>query len=201
MGYLRRQAIVAALTANALRPARGPRTGIPSFAAGWLFVRATPVLLGFLVPGGYLAVEAWKRFHFAGLSESLFTEARNTFLLSAIATMAVLASGLAVAYAARAFPRRGLLIAQRVATLGYAMPGTVLALGILIWVAGLDRFIDQSAREFLGRSTGLLLIGPPPQLGPGVLPGNNYHVYDIPLFWSALRADVGRRVRAFGAGR
>lgn len=49
--------------------------------------------------------------------------------------------------------------------------------------------------------TGLLLIGPPPQLGPGVLPGNNYHVYDIPLFWSALRADVGRRVRAFGAGR
>lgn len=49
--------------------------------------------------------------------------------------------------------------------------------------------------------TGLLLIGPPPQLGPGVLPGNNYHVYDIPLFWSALRADVARRVIAFGAGR
>jgi len=130
-----------------------------------LLLGATPVLLGFLVPGGYLAVEAWKRFHFAGLSESLFTEARNTFLLSAIATMAVLASGLAVAYAARAFPRRGLLIAQRVATLGYAMPGTVLALGILIWVAGLDRFIDQSAREFLGRSTGLLLIGSGVALG------------------------------------
>jgi hypothetical protein len=30
---------------------------------------------------------------------------------------------------------------------------------------------------------GLLLIGNPPNLGPYVLPGNNYHVYDIPLFW------------------
>ncbi len=41
---------------------------------------------------------------------------------------------------------------------------------------------------------GLLLIGDPPELGPYVLPGNNYHVYDIPLFWANLRADVGRRV-------
>lgn len=43
------------------------------------------------------------------------------------------------------------------------------------------------------QSTGLLMIGDPPELGPFVLPGNNYHVYDIPLFWANLRADVGRR--------
>ncbi len=42
--------------------------------------------------------------------------------------------------------------------------------------------------------TGLLLIGEPPQLGDGVLPGNNYHVYDIPLFWANLRQDVARRL-------
>lgn len=44
---------------------------------------------------------------------------------------------------------------------------------------------------------GLLLIGDPPQLGPYVLPGNNYHVYDIPLFWANLRADVARRMSAW----
>ena len=41
---------------------------------------------------------------------------------------------------------------------------------------------------------GFLLIGDPPDLGPYVLPGNNYHVYDIPLFWGNVRADVARRV-------
>ncbi|MDF8332514.1 DUF3089 domain-containing protein [Novosphingobium cyanobacteriorum] len=41
--------------------------------------------------------------------------------------------------------------------------------------------------------TGLLMIGSPPDVGPFVLPGNNYHVYDYPLFWKALRADVARR--------
>lgn len=46
-------------------------------------------------------------------------------------------------------------------------------------------------------SRGLLLIGEGPDLGPYVLPGNNYHVYDIPLFWTNLRADLARRVAAW----
>jgi hypothetical protein len=45
------------------------------------------------------------------------------------------------------------------------------------------------------RQTGVLLIGDPPELGQYVLPGNNYHVYDIPLFWRALQQDVVNRVR------
>lgn len=44
---------------------------------------------------------------------------------------------------------------------------------------------------------GILLIGDPPQMGPHVLPGNNYHVYDIPLFWVNLRADARRREAAW----
>lgn len=44
---------------------------------------------------------------------------------------------------------------------------------------------------------GFLDIGPGPDLGPYVLPGNNYHVYDIPLFWANLRADVSSRVTAW----
>lgn len=44
---------------------------------------------------------------------------------------------------------------------------------------------------------GLLLIGPPPEMGSYVLPGNNYHVYDIPLFWANTKADVNRRASAW----
>jgi len=49
----------------------------------------------------------------------------------------------------------------------------------------------------------LLHIGPPPALdmGPYVLPGNNYHLYDMTLFWSNLRADFSRRVAAFALKR
>lgn len=45
---------------------------------------------------------------------------------------------------------------------------------------------------------GLLLIdGDVPALGPFVLPGNNYHVYDYALFWAAIRRDAERRSRAW----
>lgn len=44
---------------------------------------------------------------------------------------------------------------------------------------------------------GLLLIGDPPAMGVYVLPGNDYHVYDIPLFWRNLQADVNERARAW----
>ena len=43
----------------------------------------------------------------------------------------------------------------------------------------------------------LILSGAIPPLGPYVLPGNNYHVYDYALFWGAVRADAARRLAAF----
>jgi hypothetical protein len=46
----------------------------------------------------------------------------------------------------------------------------------------------------------LLLRGDIPALGPFVLPGNNYHVYDYALFWSAIREDAERRA-AIGSGQ
>jgi len=48
-------------------------------------------------------------------------------------------------------------------------------------------------------SRGLLLIGPPPEMGSYVLPGNNYHVYDLPMFWANTKADVIRRAEAWSA--
>ena len=48
---------------------------------------------------------------------------------------------------------------------------------------------------------GLLLIGEGPELGPYVLPGNNYHVFDYSLFWANVRADAARRLAAFQNAR
>jgi hypothetical protein len=45
---------------------------------------------------------------------------------------------------------------------------------------------------------GLLIVdGQIPPLGPYVLPGNNYHVYDFALFWGAIRRDAGQRLEAW----
>jgi hypothetical protein len=47
-------------------------------------------------------------------------------------------------------------------------------------------------------SNGLLIVdGQMPDLGPYVLPGNNYHVYDFALFWGAIRRDAERRLAAW----
>ena len=80
---------------------------------------------------------------------------------------------------------------RRAANLGTLVPDGELTSGELVPEAVSARCSEQ----------GLLLIGDPPELGPGVLPGNNYHVYDIPLFWRNLKLDVERRMRAWAAGR
>ncbi len=46
-----------------------------------------------------------------------------------------------------------------------------------------------------------LMIGSGPELGEYVLPGNNYHVYDVPLFWANVRSDVAARVAAWHKAR
>lgn len=51
-------------------------------------------------------------------------------------------------------------------------------------------------------ASGLLLISPRPEgRWPLVFPGGNYHAYDYPLFWAAVRADVEARASAHAAGR
>lgn len=59
--------------------------------------------------------------------------------------------------------------------------------------------VEKAAVSARCDPAGYLLIGNPPELGPYVLPGNNYHVYDYSLFWANIRADAKRRVQAFNA--
>ncbi|WP_431821903.1 ABC transporter permease [Burkholderia sp. F1] len=123
-------------------------------ALGWL-----PVLLGFGAPAAYLAVETGKRLHLVGgVSAQLLTGLANTLTIALAATVATLACGLIVAWAARAQrdsagvgPAR---VGARIASLGYAVPGTVLAIGLLLPLAAADRAIGAA----LGRD-GLILMG------------------------------------------
>ena len=60
----------------------------------------------------------------------------------------------------------------------------------------------RSSRAAVGArcDKGFLMIdGDVPDLGPYVLPGNNYHVYDYALFWGSIRADAERRLAAWQA--
>ena len=72
------------------------------------------------------------------------------------------------------------------ANLGTLVPDETMSKGELVPAAVPARCDER----------GILLIGDPPELGSYVLPGNNYHVYDIPLFWANTQADVAQRVAA-----
>lgn len=70
--------------------------------------------------------------------------------------------------------------------------------GTLVPTANLSAATLAPGRVGARCDKGLLVIGGEiPTLGPYVLPGNNYHVYDYALFWSAIRADARRRAEAF----
>nr|WP_254222138.1 iron ABC transporter permease [Burkholderia multivorans] len=128
--------------------------GCTAAVLGWL-----PVLLGFGAPAAYLAVETAKRLHqVGGVSAQLLDGLANTLTIAAAATVATLACGLIVAWAARAqrdSMRAGVArVGARIASLGYAVPGTVLAIGLLTPLGAIDRL----AGTLLGRD-GLWLIG------------------------------------------
>src|SRR5690606_11925088 len=85
-----------------------------------------PILLGFIAPAIYLVSEAIKRYRFAEISSRIVTETINTLTISVLSTILVLLCGLAIAYAGRLNGGKAGLVV-RIASLGYAVPGTVLA--------------------------------------------------------------------------
>jgi iron(III) transport system permease protein len=131
--------------------------------AGWRGLLATlacalPVLVGFVLPGSVLVHDAIAHVA-AGLAPEFWEAALNSFLLAASA--AILAVGFAVvlAYARRQTRSKLIQVASTLPAISYAVPGTVLAIGLLIPLAGLDNGIDGLMRSLFGLSTGLLLSG------------------------------------------
>jgi iron(III) transport system permease protein len=83
----------------------------------------------------------------------------NTVLLAAAAALATGVLGLALGYAARLHPAAVVRAATRVAGMGYALPGSVIAVGVLIPLVRIDHLLVSSAEYLLGRPTGLVLTG------------------------------------------
>lgn len=119
---------------------------------------ALPVLLGFVVPTALFAVKTW-RVGDARARETFLEIGRNSLVLGAIS--AVLAVGLAmmVAFGGRLEPSAASRLMARVAGIGYAIPGAVIAIGLLIALASLDLHLVRVARSYFGLEIGLLLSG------------------------------------------
>ena len=117
-----------------------------------------PVAAGFVAPFGVLLVQASAHMSDA-LATGFWRAIRNSVGVAALAAVATVALGLGLAYARRLAPTVFVRTVVRAAGLGYAMPGTVLALGLIIPLAALDNHVDAALRSLFGVSSGLLLSG------------------------------------------
>ncbi|MBC8038227.1 MAG: iron ABC transporter permease, partial [Rhizobiales bacterium] len=127
---------------------------------GWaaFSVCAVPIFLGFVFPGLVLINFAVRRFGDA--VNSAYVEAVwHSLILATTAAFAAVTLGLILAYANRIIDSGPTRQIVRLASAGYAIPGTVLGIGVLIPLAGLDNGFDGLMRRHFGISTGLLLSG------------------------------------------
>jgi iron(III) transport system permease protein len=130
--------------------------GVRSVAA--LLVCALPVALGFAVPAGVLVQMTLERGD--RLAGPLFPRlASNSVTLSALAAVLAVGVALALAGSLRLTPGRLTRLGASVATLGYAVPGSVIAVGVLATVGRLDNAADGWMRSTWNVSTGLLISG------------------------------------------
>ncbi len=119
---------------------------------------ATPVAFGFAVPAGALAWWTW--LSAAEVVNADFVRLVFTSVaLAASAAFLTVAVALFLAYAARRSSSRLFRGLTRLAAVGYAVPGAVLAVGIVIPLAALDRQINAIGAAAFGVSPGLIFNG------------------------------------------
>ncbi len=127
-------------------------------AAFAMIACAIPILLGFIVPASMLVNYSW-RFLGDEANEQIWQAAYNSLMLSGLAALVVTAIGLFIAFAVRENGGKTIKAISRIASIGYAIPGAVLAVGVMIPLAGLDNKIDAFFRATFDYSTGLLFSG------------------------------------------
>lgn len=131
-------------------------SGARSFGA--IMFCSFPVAVGFFIPGVMLLSMAID-------SEQSFLDSRylgfvsNSLTLASIAAVVTVMGALLIAYCARMTPGIASRSAKLLAGIGYAIPGGVIAVGLLVPFASLDNWLDAFARSQFGFSTGLLFTG------------------------------------------
>ena len=143
------------------RPApRSPLRG--GAAAGAFALCAASVALGFAIPLVLLVrllLPAWSTLDWSRYGGWVM----NTLFIGAAAAALVLAAVLALAYTARAVtrgrPATLVRAAVKLMSLGYAVPGAVIAVGILIPLALFDNRLNEAVQALIGVGPGLLLTG------------------------------------------
>ena len=140
------------------RQVKPPRYELRSIARETAtFACALPILLGFIIPAGVLTRHAIVFFD-ESWNAAFFGFARNSLLLATLAAVTAVAIAVFLAYGRRLTgPTFGVL--SRISLLGYAVPGAVLAIGVLVPFARFDNAVDALMRDWFGVSTGLLLSG------------------------------------------
>lgn len=131
--------------------------------AGWrralaVAACALPILAGFAVPV-LILIELTLSNASVALDGRVLEYARNSLALAAATAVLAVLVALILAYGKRVRPGALTHAASRIAAMGYAVPGSVIAVGVLMHLGWLDNRIDVWARATFGVSTGLLLSG------------------------------------------
>lgn len=130
---------------------------------GWRRWSATlfcvlPLLSGFFIPVSVLGSYAAKRLEML-LEPRMLKALAHSFEVSISAALLTLVAAFVFSYALRVNRSATSKIAARLGSMGYGVPGTVLAIGVLIPLTGLDNRVDGFFRSHFGFSSGLLLSG------------------------------------------
>ncbi len=139
-------------------PRQTPRIALRSARAGVASACAAVVFaLGFLLPVAQLIVWSFARAA-RDLDARYFDFILHSVVLASSAALIIAGASLLVAYLERQHgsgPFKGLV---RIATMGYAVPGTVLAVGILVPIIGLNNVLQQWLSSWLGDAAPSLLL-------------------------------------------
>ena len=144
--------------ASNLRHRSEPAALPPGRALAALLACALPVLLGFVLPTLHLAQLAVRSGSVVA-DHRFLGDAVNSLILASLAALIIVGLALFLSYAGRLVRRRALNRTIEFASLGYAIPGAVIAVGVLLPLTVADHGIDFLSRGLFGMPTGLLLSG------------------------------------------
>lgn len=138
---------------------RAPPQRLRGLAAFGAFVACfAPLIFGFVLPVALLADLAWNE-GFAHAGARVVTLVGNTFTLAGVTALVAIVAATLMAYAGRVARHPIVSVANRAASLGYAIPGAVIAVGILVPLGKLDNALAGWLQAQFGVKPGLLLTG------------------------------------------